>query len=59
MMFWGLTATPVGARDGQRRCCGDLEAERVGERIRFIRARPWPERPVSAANKSGKHPAAT
>ena len=24
-----------------------------------IRARPWPERPVSAANKSGKHPAAT
>ena len=22
------------------------------------RARPWPERPVSAANKSGKHKAA-
>ena len=31
------------------------EAARVGERIRCTRARPWPERPVSAANKSGKH----
>ena len=35
-----------------------LEAERIGERIRFIRARlwavlPWFGRPVSAANKSG------
>ena len=37
----------------------DLEAERVGEQIRFIRARPWPERPVSEANKSGKHPVPT
>ena len=37
----------------------DLEAERVGVRIRFTRARPWPERPVSAANMSGKHPAPT
>ena len=36
-----------------------LEAERVGERTRSIRARPWPERPVSAANKSGRHPAPT
>ena len=35
-----------------------LEAERIGERFRFIRARPWPERPVSAANKSGRHPLA-
>jgi len=35
------------------------EAERIGERIRPIRARPWPERPVSEANKSGKHPAVT
>ena len=33
------------------------EAERMGERIRPIRARPWPERPVSAANTSGRHPA--
>ena len=37
----------------------DIEAERVGERIRPIRARPWPERPVSAANKSGRRTAAT
>ena len=29
------------------------EAEQVGARARPIRARPWPERPVSAANKSG------
>ena len=29
------------------------EAERVGGRIRSIRARPWPERPVSKANRSG------
>ncbi len=36
-----------------------VEAERTGERIRPIRARPWPERPVSAANKSGNGPAAT
>ncbi len=34
------------------------EAERIGERIPPIRARPWPERPVSAANKSGKDPVA-
>ena len=34
------------------------EAERIGERIRPIRARPWPERPVSAANKSGSGAAA-
>ena len=26
----------------------------MGERIRPIRARPWPERPVSEANKSGR-----
>ena len=36
-----------------------LEAERIGERIQFIRARPWPERPVSEANKSGNDTAAT
>ena len=30
-----------------------LEAERIGGRIGLIRARPWPERPVSAANMSG------
>ena len=36
-----------------------IEAERVGERSRLIRVRPWPERPVSAANKSGKYPAPT
>ena len=36
-----------------------LEAERVGERARPVRARPWPERPVSAANKSGNDTAAT
>ncbi len=36
-----------------------LEAERIGERFRPIRARPWPERPVSAANKSGKDTLAT
>ena len=36
-----------------------LEAERIGERTRSIRARPWPERPVSAANKSGSDTAAT
>ena len=35
------------------------EAERVGAANPSIRARSWPERPVSAANKSGKHPAAT
>ena len=29
------------------------------ERTRFIRARPWPERPLSAANKSGSDTAAT
>ena len=32
-----------------------LEAERIWR----IRARPWPERPVSEANKSGEHPLAT
>ena len=36
---------------------GGLEAERVGPRMARIiamrRARPWPERPVSEANKSG------
>ena len=36
-----------------------LEAERIGARIRLIRARPWPERPVSAANKSGSDTVAT
>ncbi len=38
---------------------GSLGAERVGERIRPIRSRPWPERPVSAANESGNDTAAT
>ena len=33
------------------------EAERAGGPTRLIRARPWPERPVSAANKSGRYPA--
>ena len=37
----------------------DLEAERVGERARSVRARPWPERPVSAANKRGNDTATT
>ncbi|GEM_PF-874414 len=32
-----------------------LEPEQAGGRILPIRARPWPERPVSAANKSGRH----
>ena len=36
-----------------------LEAEQVGVRILPTRARPWPERPVSAANKSGRHPLST
>ncbi len=41
-----------------------LEAERIGERIRPIRARPWAVlsgfgRPVSAANKIGNDPSAT
>ena len=31
----------------------------MGKRIRPIRARPWPERPVSEANKSGNDSAAT
>ncbi|MCY4663124.1 MAG: O-antigen ligase family protein [Acidimicrobiaceae bacterium] len=35
-----------------------LEAERIGARTRSIRARPWPERSVSAANKSGSDTAA-
>ena len=30
----------------------------MGERLRLIRAKPWPERPVSEANKSGRHPLA-
>ena len=30
----------------------------MDEGVRYMRARPWPERPVSAANKSGKHYAA-
>ena len=34
-----------------------LEAERLGARTRSIRARPWPERPVSTVNESGRHPA--
>ncbi len=34
------------------------EAEREREQVPYIRARPWPERPVSEANKSGKHHAA-
>ena len=25
----------------------------MGDRVRPVRARPWPERPVRAANKSG------
>ena len=42
----------------RRTALGPKEAERIGERIRPIRTRPWPERPVSAANKSGyDHPA--
>ncbi len=48
---WGR----VYGRDG----ADGPEAERVGERSRPIRARPWPERPVSAANKSGNDTAAT
>ncbi len=48
-----------GRRSTRKKGFIDSEAERIGERIRCIRARPWPERPVSAANKSGKHPAAT
>ena len=36
----------------------DPEAEQTGGPIRLIRARPWPERPVSAANKSGGDDAA-
>ena len=36
-----------------------LEAPRAGERTRSMRAGPWPERPVSEANKSGSGPAAT
>ncbi len=36
----------------------DPEAEQTGGPIRLIRARPWPERPVSAANKSGRDDAA-
>ena len=59
----GLRANPqaavVAAQTLRRTERLGLEAERVGERIRPIRARPWPERPVSAANKSGRHPAAT
>ncbi|MCY4425201.1 MAG: isocitrate/isopropylmalate family dehydrogenase [Acidimicrobiaceae bacterium] len=35
----------------------DPEAERVDERDQPRRARPWPERPVSAANKSGNNTA--
>ena len=57
-----------GGRGRRRRprplCCGLpgrilLEAERIGGTTRPIRARPWPERPVSAANKSGNGTAAT
>ena len=36
-----------------------FEAERAGGRERPARARPWPERPVSAANRSGSGAAAT
>ena len=36
----------------------DAEAERTGAPTGCIRARPWPERPVSAANKSGSDTAA-
>ena len=35
------------------------EAERIGGRERPSRARPWPERPVNAANKSGRDPLTT
>lgn len=38
--------------------CDDLAAERVGELILHTWARPRPERPVSAASKSGRHKAA-
>ncbi|MYK73716.1 MAG: transglutaminase domain-containing protein [Acidimicrobiaceae bacterium] len=31
------------------------EAERIGGSTRLRRARPWPERPVSAANKNGNY----
>ena len=37
---------------------GVSEAERVdpdSDTVANYRARPWPERPVSGANKSGKH----
>jgi hypothetical protein len=36
-----------------------VEAEQADERTLPTRARPWPERPVSAANKSGRHPLST
>ena len=59
----GLRANPqaavVAAQTLRRTERLGLEAERVGERIRPVRARPWPERPVSAANKSGNDTAAT
>ena len=46
--------------DGYRRGHSGLsEAERTGEREQPSGAGPWPERPVSAANKSGRHPVAT
>ena len=41
--------------DGLR---GRADRERLGVESARRRARPWPERPVSAANRSGKHTAA-
>ena len=54
VMLWLFAA---GRSDGGEPNSGGSEAEPVGERDRSIRARPWPERPVSAANMSGKRPA--
>ncbi len=48
-----------GARLLAFRAVCALEAELTGKPTPPIRARPWPERPVSAANKSGKYTAAT
>ena len=53
---------PSGTAGGRRRSPSVSilqEAGRVGERIRCMRARPRPERPVGAANESGRHHAPT
>ena len=66
----GLVAAAVGMASGDelvlaqdpvsRPAAGALsEAERRGGRERSARARPWPERPVSAANESGSDAAST